>query len=115
MDRLRTWLVRVVAPVAFVAAAIALVVVVQRALDRGVPETLPPVATAPDTISVTIAPGETNVSTDVGEAQFYRIEAGDTLEAIAVEFGTTVEVLQALNPEITDALSLQPGQRIRVA
>lgn len=41
----------------------------------------------------------------------YVIREGDTFETIASEQGTTVEQLQALNPDV-DPNSLQVGQRI---
>ena len=43
----------------------------------------------------------------------YVIREGDTFETIASEQGTTVEQLQALNPDV-DPNSLQVGQRILV-
>jgi LysM repeat protein len=42
------------------------------------------------------------------------VRRGDTLESIAERFGTTVEALIDLNPDI-DPLALSPGQRIRVS
>jgi LysM repeat protein len=42
------------------------------------------------------------------------VKEGDTLESIAERFGTTVEELIELNPNI-DPLALSPGQRIRVS
>ena len=41
----------------------------------------------------------------------YTIREGDTFETIAFEQGTTVEELQALNPDV-DPNSLQVGQKI---
>jgi LysM repeat protein len=43
----------------------------------------------------------------------YTIREGDTFETIASEQGTTVERLQALNPDV-DLNSLQVGQTIKV-
>jgi LysM repeat protein len=43
----------------------------------------------------------------------YTIREGDTFETIAADQGTTVERLQALNPDV-DPNSLQVGQRIIV-
>ncbi len=111
MDRARIWIVRILAPALFVAAAVILIVVVQRALEDGGGEQATP-ATLPDTVDVTTVDTGTLPGT---EPDFYRIKAGDTLEQIAVQFETSVEQLLVLNPEITDALAIQPGQRIRVA
>lgn len=113
VDKARLWIVRIVAPLGFIAAAVALVVLVQRALDDGSAVDSPPPATLPDTVEVTTV--DTGVAVDTGEPEYYRIKEGDTLEEIAAEFGTTVEDLLVLNPEITDPLAIQPGQRIRVA
>ena len=115
LDRARIWLVRLVAPVLFVAAAVGLVVIVQRALDRGSGPEAVTAATSPDTVEVTTAPEQTTTPASSGDARYYRIKPGDTLDAIALKFGTTVDEILALNPKITDPLSIQPGQRIRVA
>jgi LysM repeat protein len=112
MDQLRVWLTRLAAPLAFLAAATVLVVVVQRALDEDTSsastEAVEPTESAP----VTIDTG-TPEDVPVAERQFYRIRAGDTLEAIAAEFDTTVDRLLELNPGV-DSFALQPGTRIRV-
>ena len=113
----RTWGPRIVAPLAFFAAATALVLVVHTALNS-------------ETKGSTTTPSETRAGTGKagggggGSAakgkksrrqtkRFYRIKGGDTLEAIARRFDTTVDDLLTLNPGI-DANSLSPGQRIRV-
>ena len=111
LDQLRIWLTRIAAPLAFLAAATALVVVVQRALDDEGSSATTEAAEPSGSVSVTIETGETEVP--AGERQFYRIRAGDTLEAIATEFDTTVDALLELNPGI-DSFALQPGTRIRV-
>lgn len=108
-DKARVWLVRVVAPIAFLAAATLLVVLVQRAL-RDEPDS--DTATTGETAVVTTE----SAQTDGGgvERRFYRIRVGDTLESIAERFDTTVEELLQLNPGV-DPLALTPGQRIRVS
>jgi LysM repeat protein len=111
MDQIRLWFNRLLAPLAFLAAVTILVVVAQRALDdresTAVTQATEPAESAP----VTIDTGGEEVPE--GEEQFYRIQPGDTLEGIAGEFGTTVDVLLELNPDI-DPLALEPGTRIRV-
>ena len=47
-------------------------------------------------------------------AQYYLIQNGDTLSGIARKFGTTVEVLMALNPRIKNKNLIYAGDRIRV-
>jgi LysM repeat protein len=116
MDQLRVWAARVLAPLAFLAAAAVLVVVVGRALDGGSSSSSPTVATEPaGSVPVTTEPAATGATaTAPAERRFYRIRAGDTLEAIAAKFGTSVDELLRLNPGI-DPHALSPGQRVRVA
>jgi LysM repeat protein len=45
--------------------------------------------------------------------RFYVIQSGDTFGTVAAKFDTTVEALQALNPDVSSN-SLTVGQRIRV-
>ena len=80
-----------------------------------------PVATQPPAATTTTAPATTaeteptQTSTETtGGVTFYEIESGDTLESIAADHGTTVEVLLELNPEV-DPVALTVGQRIRVS
>ena len=46
--------------------------------------------------------------------QVYIVQPGDTLKGIAIQFGTTVDVLRQLNPEITNPNLIRKGQRILV-
>jgi LysM repeat protein len=80
-----------------------------------------PVATLPTTTGATAATttepvtSPTRTSTETtGGVRFYRIESGDTLESIAADHGTSVEVLLELNPDV-DPVALTVGQRIRVS
>jgi LysM repeat protein len=106
------WGARVLAPVAFFTAVALLVLVVHSSLSAETEEADAP--TVPT--SVTGTGDATTGGTTTGPAarrRFYRIQAGDTLEAIAQRFNTTVDDLLQLNPGI-DANSLTPGQRIRI-
>jgi LysM repeat protein len=105
-DRARVWTTRILAPIVFLVAATALVILVQRAVDDG-----PSVSTA-TTASPSSEAADTGAAAD--GRRYYRIRQGDTLEAIASRFDTTVEQLLELNPGI-DPLALTPRQRIRVA
>jgi LysM repeat protein len=112
MDQVRLWLTRMATPLAFLAAVTILVIVVQRALDDRESASVTQATEPGESPPVTIDTGGEEVPE--GEEQFYRIRPGDTLEGIAGEFGTTVDVLLELNPDI-DPLALEPGTRIRVA
>ncbi len=111
-DRARVWFARVAAPLAFLAAATLLVVLVQRALDGDEDAGSTTVTVQTDTASIVTTEGSTTEQ-EPAEEQFYEIRPGDTLAAIAQRFDTTVEELEQLNPGI-DPLALEPGQTIRV-
>ena len=83
---------------------------------------------APATTAVTSAPATTATTrptttrpattrpartTTQSGPRFYVIQAGDTLDEVALEHDTTVARLLELNPGV-DTNSLQIGQRIRV-
>ena len=106
-EKTRTWTARLMAPLAFLAAAIVLILLVQSGLSADDPET----GTSATPPAATTTSGTTTVPT---ERRRYRVRRGDTLESIAARFGTTVEALIELNPDI-DPLALSPGQRIRVS
>jgi hypothetical protein len=53
-------------------------------------------------------------STQSGGAILYRVKKGETLTAIAVRFGISVESLRTLNPKLPADGSLPPGRRIRL-
>lgn len=104
-ERTRTWAARFAAPLAFLAAAIVLILLVQSGLsDDSSTGTTASSATTDTTAGTTVAT----------ERRRYRVRRGDTLESIAQRFGTTVEALIDLNPDI-DPLALSPGQKIRVS
>lgn len=111
--RLRLWLARLAAPAALLLAATVAVLLVRSALDTDTEQT-------PTTATTTAArpappppprPGRT--STAESQAEFYTVRAGDTLATIADQYGTTVEELLLLNPQV-DPIELRVGQRVRV-
>ena len=111
MDARRTS-ARFAAPAAFLVAATIAVLLVRSALsDEQV--TPQPSTTTATTTQATTTGGPTGTTTTGGERRFYEIQAGDTLETIAAEQGTTVERLLVLNPDL-DPVALSIGQRIRV-
>ena len=120
------WGVRVLAPLAFFAAATVLVLLVHSSLNSG-SDGEPPAANEPASGPANGGNEEEEVGTGRGNQagaqnpqgqpqqrrRFYRIQEGDTLESIAPRFDTTVDDLLQLNPGI-DPNALTPGQRIRV-
>jgi LysM repeat protein len=112
---------RFLAPAAFLAAVTIAVLLVRSGLSEGdnagAPATLSATTTAPapTTTEAVVLPGTTSAATTgAGEREVvYEIEAGDTLETIAVEFDTTVERLLTLNPGL-DPVALRIGEEIRV-
>jgi LysM repeat protein len=107
---------RYAAPVAFLAAVTVAVLLIRSGLDdAGSPAR--PAGTVLETRAATTQPepATTAAATTTGpaEGRTYVIQAGDTLDEIALRFDTTVEQLLVLNPEI-DPVSLQLGQTIRV-
>jgi LysM repeat protein len=115
--RWRRRFARFLAPVAFLAAltvAVQLVRAGLRSEEEGAPATTA-VTSAPATTATTTRPATTRPprTTTRPAAQFYVIQAGDTLDQVALEHDTTVARLLELNPDV-DTNSLQIGQRIRV-
>jgi N-acetylmuramoyl-L-alanine amidase len=108
----RARLARYAAPAAFLAAATVAILLVRSGLENG-DVTTPPATTAVTTTAAatTRTPGTT--TTSAAGAEFYVIQAGDTLAVIADEHDTTVEQLLVLNPDV-DPVALTVGQRIRV-
>lgn len=106
----RRELTRYGVPAAFLAAVTIAVLLIKAGLsgNGGSPTTagqaLPPATTATTRRGTTTQPAA---------VQYYTIQSGDTLGAIALREHTTVEELLRLNPGI-DPLSLHTGSRIRV-
>jgi LysM repeat protein len=65
----------------------------------------------PTAVPPTVAP--TTVPTDTPRPRTYRVKPGDTLIAIARQFGTTVAILQRLN-DISDPRLLRAGQLLQL-
>ncbi len=108
----RAWAPRILAPLAFFAAATLLVLIVHNSLNaETTPETPRPAAPGATTGDTTT--GRTTTNRPPGQRRFYRIREGDTLDQIALRFDTTVDDLLTLNPGI-EANALTPGQRIRI-
>jgi LysM repeat protein len=104
-------------PAAFLLAVTIAVLLVKSGLDESEPGST---AAAPTTTARTTTQQTTTKlvlttpgTTSVADAQYYVIEAGDTLGGVAATYDTTVEQLLTLNPDL-DPNALQPGTRIRV-
>ena len=107
---------RFAASAAFLAAATIAVLIVRSALsDESPPGPAAPATTqAEPTAGATTTEREvTTQATTAVQPEFYEIQAGDTLETVAEQQGTTVERLLILNPDV-DPVALTIGQRIRV-
>ena len=110
------------APAAFLAAATIAVILIKAGLSNGsetdtttVAATRPPVTTtAPKATTQVVITASTPTTTTDAEGEYYVIESGDTLGAIADKYDTTVEELVQLNPDV-DPTALRVGQRIRVS
>ncbi|MBA2536126.1 MAG: LysM peptidoglycan-binding domain-containing protein [Actinobacteria bacterium] len=109
----RAWGPRLLAPLAFFTAATILVLIIHNSVTSESEGSTTPTTTSPTTTASEA--GATGPTTTLGTRQkrFYRIREGDTLEAIALRFDTTVDDLLVLNPAI-EPNSLTPGRRIRV-
>jgi LysM repeat protein len=103
---------RYAAPAAFLAAVTVAVLLIHSGLQGGGSTTT--TASLPAVTTTTTARATTATTrTGTTGARYYTVQSGDTLGAIAAKYGTTVEQLQGLNPNV-DPAALQPGQRIRV-
>jgi LysM repeat protein len=108
-------LARYAAPAAFLLAATIAVLLVRAALTDEGEATTPPAATTtlPTTTANPTDTGTGTTTTNTAGAEYYKIKAGDTLAVVAEQYGTTVEQLMVLNPDV-DPVALTIGQRIRV-
>ena len=117
----RRELTRYGAPAAFLLAVTIAVLLIKSGLDSGskdqtiaVPTTTVRTTTSAATTTIKLTGTATgSTTTSAANAQYYTIQSGDTLGAIAARYHTSVDQLLSWNPGL-DPASLQPGQRIRV-
>jgi LysM repeat protein len=118
----RRELTRFGAPVAFLAAVTVAVLLVKAGLNHGsgthtdtvrLQTTTAATTTQATTTKLVLTGTPTSTTTTTPGAQYYVIQSGDTLGAIAAKYNTTVNQLLTLNPSV-DPNALHPGDRIRV-
>jgi len=95
---------RLAAPLALLAAAVAIAVVVQ-ASGSSAPT---------DSPSVTRTAATQPVRHTRAAPRFYVVKSGDTLTVIAGKTNVSLETIQRLNPEV-DPNALQTGQRLELS
>jgi LysM repeat protein len=99
---------RYVAPAVFLLAVTVIVLLVRSSLRSDKPAAHMTSA-AVTTRAVTTPP----LPRPATPKQYYLIASGDTLDALAARFGTTVDKLLLLNPGI-EPTTLRPGEQVRV-
>jgi len=112
----RQWLARFAAPVAFLLAVTVAVMLVRSALREGDGVGSTPAAATTAQTRTTTATATTSAPRPRpprSRRNTYVIEAGDTFETVAEQYGTTIDELRELNPGV-DPVALTIGQRIRV-
>lgn len=108
-------------PAAFLVAVTIAVLLIKAGLDdsgatsntSAAPTTTVRTTTQQTTTKLVLTTPGAATTTAPANAQYYVIEAGDTLGGIAASYDTTVDELLTLNPGL-DPNALQPGTRIRV-
>lgn len=110
-------LARYGAPAAFLLAVTVAVLLVRAGLNGADPPAVSPATTVEQAsttrTSAATTAGTTSAATDTTAAEYYEIQRGDTLAAVASRYSTSVEALLTLNDGL-DPVALQVGQRVRV-
>jgi LysM repeat protein len=97
---------RLFAPLALVACAVAILVIVNGSSHSGDSQGSP-------TTTSSTATATTKQNTRK-HRRFYVVKSGDVLSQIAIKTGVPLDVLEQLNPKV-DAQSLHAGQRLKLA
>jgi LysM repeat protein len=108
----RPSLARLVAPLALIAVGVAVLAIVMGSGVTGDDSS----SNAGGATDLPAATGKTNTSTTPKKHRLpatYTIKANDTLSGIAARWGTTVDKLQELNPDL-DPQGLVAGQKIKL-
>ena len=113
--RRRGDLARYAAPAAFVLAVTIGALLVRAGFESSGSNSGGEQTTLATTTQAETTTAESTTTTTTTEAKsYYTIEAGDTLDTVAAKYGTSVDALLALNPDV-DPHALRIGQKIRVA
>jgi LysM repeat protein len=105
----RRLLARYLAPAVFLLAVTVIVLVVRSGLRSGSTKT----TTTSAVITARTTTAARTTTRPAAPKRYYVIAPGDTLEAIAARYGTTVAVLLRLNPGVQPT-ALTPGEQLRV-
>ena len=115
--RRRSWVARIAAPLALVAAIAAVALIISGSLGS---DDEPATAGSGDGSAKTEGSGgsesEKSPVEEEGEddlPETYEVQSGDSLSTIAAEFGMSVEKLQRLNPD-ADTTALSTGQILKL-
>jgi len=101
---------RWLAPVALVTCAVAVYAVVDNTLLKDDPSSNGNETTQRSTPTKTT----TRKSSTTKRRRSYTVKSGDTLSAIAVKTGVSLDTIERLNPKL-DADTLHAGQKVRLA
>jgi LysM repeat protein len=101
------------APLALVAAAVAVVLVVQSSKSGSKGASSPASATSQSTSTRTAGRSSPTLSSRPPRRS-YTVKAGDTLSGIAQATGVSLSRIEALNPHV-DAGALRTGQKLKLA
>ncbi len=105
---------RFLAPIALVAAAAAVLLVVQaNRSDSGADQQGTSTARVESTKGSTTKGDSKRTSSSKKRRRVYVVKPGDILSSVAEKTGVSVERIQELNPDL-DAQALQVGQRIKL-
>ncbi|HEY5479731.1 MAG TPA: LysM domain-containing protein [Gaiellaceae bacterium] len=94
-------------PILFLLAVTVFVLILRGGLTGGTQAADPSTQTKQTTTS------QATTSQPPGKVSIYTVRSGDTLGAIAIHFGVTVDDIMALNPGV-EPTALHVGQKIKV-
>jgi LysM repeat protein len=108
----RRQLAHVAAPAVFLLGVTVAVLLVRSGLE-GHPAQTPTTGPVAHSTTTTGTTDGSPTTTATAAARYYTVQKGDTYGSIAAKENTTIQDLEALNPDVNPT-TLQVGQRIRV-